>query len=241
LWRRLSPDEVPALLSPFPDVPGVPSTQADLWVWVHGAADDAVRDATHGLHHCVDVVATLIREVHGFVYRDSRDLTGFIDGTENPVGAEAFEVALVPDGEVGSGGAYAMTQHWVHHLDRFHALTVPEQEGVIGRTKPDSIELADEVKPPTAHIARVVIEEDGEELEILRRSVPYADVAEEGLHFVAFSADPSRFEKMLRRMFVPDDEATHDHLTDFTTPVSGNAWFVPSLEDLEARLGVAGG
>ena len=81
-------------------------------------------------------------------------------------------------------------QRWVHDLAAFHALPVAEQEGVIGRTKPESVELDDDVKPPTAHIARVVIEEDGEELEIYRRSVPYGTVDEHGLMFFAFSADP---------------------------------------------------
>jgi len=37
-------------------------------------------------------VATLALEQPGFVYRDSRDLTGFIDGTENPPVADAHEV-----------------------------------------------------------------------------------------------------------------------------------------------------
>ena len=73
---------------------------------------------------------------------------------------------------------------------------------MIGRTKPDSVELDD--KPPTAHISRVVIEEDGEELEIYRRSAPYGTVREHGLYFVAFSADRTRFDKMLARMFGTD-------------------------------------
>jgi putative iron-dependent peroxidase len=240
VWRRLHPGALPSQLAGFPSVPGVPSTQADVWVWAHGTGDDVLRDVTHALHGCLDQVAQLTLELSGFVYQESRDLTGFIDGTENPVGLEAFEVAVVPEGEAGAGGSYAMTQRWVHDLDRFGELSVDEQEDVIGRTKADSVELVDEVRPATAHISRVVIEEDGQELEILRRSVPYAGVTEEGLHFVAFSAEPSTFEKMLRRMFEADDEATHDHLTDFSTPVTGSAWFVPSLEELDEVLGTSG-
>ena len=104
----------------------------------------------------------------------------------------------MPDGQPGEAGAFVFTQKWVHDLTAFHAQPQREQEGTIGRTKPDSIELDD--KPPTAHIARVVIEEDGEELELYRRSVPYGRVGELGLYFLAFSADPSRFTKMLHRM-----------------------------------------
>ncbi len=99
-------------------------------------------------------VATLAAEQPCFVYRDSRDLTGFIDGTENPPVEEAFDVALVPDGEPGAGGAFVLAEKWVHDLAAFHAQPQAAQEGTIGRTKPDSVELDD--KPPTAHIARVV-------------------------------------------------------------------------------------
>ena len=127
-----------------------------------------------------------------------------------------------------------ITQKWVHNLDGFHAQSLEDQEGTIGRTKPDSVEL--EPKPATAHIARVVIEEDGEELEIYRRSTPYGTLAEHGLYFIAFSADPSRFTKMLARMFGLSGDGLHDHLTDFTHPVSGAFYFAPSLEALAGCL-----
>ena len=109
---------------------------------------------------------------------------------------------------------------------------------VIGRTKPDSVELDDLVKPPTAHITRVVMEDaDGEEIEIYRRSVPYGTGREHGLYFVAFSADPDRFTAMLTRMFGGAGDGLHDRLTDFTRPVSGAYYFVPSLEQLGEALG----
>jgi putative iron-dependent peroxidase len=37
---------------------------------------------------------------------------------------------------------------------------------------------------------------------------------------------------MLARMFGTSGDGNHDHLTDFTRPVSGSFWFVPSLDDL---------
>jgi putative iron-dependent peroxidase len=168
------------------------------------------------------------------VYRDSRDLTGFVDGTENPPVEEAHDVAIVPSGQKGAGGSHVVAMRWVHDLTSFHALTRAEQEGTIGRTKPDSVELDD--KPATAHISRVVIEEDGEELEIYRRSVPYGRVAELGLYFIAFSADPSRYHKMLARMFGTTSDGVHDRLTDFTRPVSGSFYFAPSLDALDGIL-----
>ena len=238
LWRRLHPDDAPADLAPFAaiegDGRGAPATQHDLWVWTHGTGEDVELDVARAVAAGLAPVATLAAEQPCFVYRDSRDLTGFIDGTENPPVEEAFEVALVPDGEPGAGGAFVLAQKWVHDLDRFHAQKREEQEDTIGRTKPDSVELDD--KAPTAHIARVVIEEDGEELELYRRSTPYGRVGELGLYFLAFSADPSRFTKMLHRMFGVSGDGLHDHLTDFTRPVSGSFYFAPSLDALDGIL-----
>lgn len=240
LWRRLAPADAPDALADFAPIAGAdgrgaPATQHDIWVWIHGSGTDLVLDTARAVEHCLRPVAGLALEQPGFVYRDSRDLTGFIDGTENPPVEEAPVVALVDDGP-GALGAFAMTMRWVHDLEAFSRLAVDEQEGVIGRTKDSSVELDDDVKPPTAHIARVVVEEDGEELEIYRRSVPYGTVAEHGLYFVAFSADPRRFSVMLARMFGTAD-GVHDRLTEFSRPTSGSFWFAPSLEALERVMG----
>jgi porphyrinogen peroxidase len=238
LWRRLRPDDAPADLADFQPIEGdgrrAPATQHDLWVWTHGTGEDVELDVARAVVVVLEPAFRLAAEQPCFVYKDSRDLTGFIDGTENPPVEEAFDVALVPDGQLGEAGAFVFTQKWVHDLAKFHAQPRPDQEGTIGRTKPDSVELDD--KPATAHIARVVIEEDGEELELYRRSVPYGRVGELGLYFLAFSADPSRFTKMLHRMFGISGDGLHDHLTDFTTPVSGAFYFAPSLDALDGIL-----
>ncbi len=239
LWRRIAPaGGFPAELRPYDAIEGLggkaaPATQHDIWVWIHGTGPDLALDAARAVTAALAPVATLAIELPCFVYRDSRDLTGFVDGTENPPVQEAPGVALVAPGEPGESGAYVITQKWVHDLEAFHATSVAEQEATIGRTKPDSIELDDAVKPPTAHIARVVIEEDGEELEIYRRSTPYGTVGEHGLYFLGFSAELSRFDKMLARMFGRAD-GVRDHLTDFTRPVSGSYYFAPSLDALAA-------
>jgi putative iron-dependent peroxidase len=241
LWRRLAPDDAPEALHPFTAIEGdgrrAPATQHDAWVWVHGTGPDVLLDNARAVTAALAPVLNLAAEQPCFVYHDSLDLTGFIDGTENPPVQEGPEVATVPPGEPSAGGAFVLTMQWVHDLAAFDALPVPEQQDVFGRTKPDSVELAD--KPPTAHISRVVIEEpgpDGEpaELEIFRRSAPWGTVTEHGLYFVAFSADPARFDRMLARMFGTSGDGLHDHLTDFSRPVSGSYYFAPSLESLAA-------
>jgi putative iron-dependent peroxidase len=142
---------------------------------------------------------------------------------------------VVPEGEVGAGGSFVIAIKWMHNLAAFNALAERDQEGVFDRTKLASIELDDDIKPPTAHIARVVIEDDnGEELEIFRRSVPYGTVSELGLYFLAFSADISRFERMLARMYGMTGDGLSDHLMAFTRAVSGSFFFAPSVEALAA-------
>jgi putative iron-dependent peroxidase len=202
-------------------------------VWLHGTGPDVLLDMARLVTVALGRELELAAEQPCFVYRDSRDLTGFVDGTENPPVEEAPEVAVLADGP-GAGGSHVITMRWIHDLAAFDGLSVDDQQDVIGRTKPDSVELDD--KPPTAHISRVVIEEDGEELEIYRRSAPYGQVREHGLYFVAFSAERSRFDKMLARMFGTTGDGVHDHLTDFTRPVSGAYYFAPSLQAL-AGLG----
>lgn len=229
LWAILAPDVAPDPV-PFPAIEGVPHTPADIWVWLHGAEAGDMFDATRAVTRHLAPVAAVTHEIDGWVYHDRRDLTGFIDGTENPDPDEQPVVALLPAGEPGAGGAYAVTQTWEHDLDAFAALTDDEQEGVIGRTKPDSVELAEDLMPETSHVSRVVIEEGGRELEIYRRSVPYGGARTAGLHFVAFSARPDIVTKMLERMFGSD--GIHDRLTEFSTPVTGNFWFVPDLDAL---------
>ena len=237
LWRRLAGAGAPAALAAFPDdLPGAPATPHDALVWVHGTSPDLLLDVARTIDALLAPVADLATDLPAFVYRDSRDLSGFVDGTENPGVEAAFDVAVVAGG-AGAGGSFVVAQRWRHDLAKLHALDEAEQERVIGRTKRDSIELDDDVKPADAHIARVVVEDDdGDELEIYRRSVPYGTVREHGLFFLAFSADPTRFDRMLARMFGTAD-GTRDRILDFSTPLSGAYYFAPALEDLDDALG----
>lgn len=241
-WERLS-EVRPRELAPFVAIEGTgrgaPATQRDIWMWLHGSTSDTLFDNALEATRALSTVADLALEQFGHRYRDSRDITGFIDGTENPPSWEAYDVALVADGEAGARGSYALTQRWVHNLDLFDKLSVPQQEQVIGRTKSASVELDDDTKPATAHIARVVIDEDGEELEIYRRSAPFFGVAEHGLHFVAFAGERRRFDLMLNRMFGVAPDGLHDQLTDFSRPETGSFWFVPALDDLQGALGLS--
>ena len=240
-WRAVAPSETPADLAPFQPVGRVgghhaPATQHDFWLWINGSSRDVVFEHARAAVLAIADVATVAADQPAFVHRDSRDLTGFIDGSANPALQEAPRAALIPDGQPGAGGSYVLAMRWVHDLDAFDALPIAEQERVIGRSKPESIEFEGAALPPTAHIARTQIENAaGDELPIYRRSVPYGTVAEHGLYFLAFSSDRSRFDRMLARMFGTSDDGLHDRLMDFSRAVSGAFYFAPSLSYLAAQ------
>ena len=107
-------------------------------------------------------------DLAGFQYLDSRDLIGFIDGTANPKEDKAREAALIPEGQTGAGGSFVLSQQWVHNLPAFNSLSQSEQERVVGRTKPDSVELEGDAMPPTSHVSRTDYKENGKALKIVQ-------------------------------------------------------------------------
>lgn len=238
LWDHVSPGARPRTLRPFRTIGRgqrrAPATGGDLLLHVHSKRSDLCFELTSRFAKALGDTVDVAEEVQAFRYLDTRDLTGFIDGTENPKGASDRSAAALIGAEdpAFAGGSYVFTQRYVHDLARFGALPVAEQERVIGRRKRDSRELSKKAKPETAHISRTVIVEDGEELEIVRHSVPYGGVREAGLFFIAYTRDLAIPQKMLARMLGTSGDGVHDHLMDYTRAVSGAHFFAPSLRTL---------
>ncbi|MXV90987.1 MAG: Dyp-type peroxidase [Acidimicrobiia bacterium] len=234
--------EMPPGLKAFTEIGGssgrvAVATQEDVFLWIHGDRHDLNFEVALAARRAFEEIGELARETPSWVYRDSRDLTGFIDGTENPPVEEARELAVIAGGP-GAGGSFVLAQRWIHDLDGFAALPTAEQEQIIGRTKPDSVELED--LPPHSHLGRVVhSDEDGEEIEIYRRSVPYGTSTEAGLYFLAFTDDLAKIDLMLESMFGATGDGRHDPLVTFSETVSGAYYYAPSRETLQG-LGLAG-
>jgi putative iron-dependent peroxidase len=236
LWRRLAPGRAPQGLRPFAAIGEAgarhaPATQRDIWFWLQGPRPDANFDLALGIDRALDGVAELKLEISGFKYHGDRDLIGFVDGTGNPKDREAkAAAALIP----GTGGAFVLTQQWVHDLPRFEALALGEQEAVVGRTKVEDVELEGAAMPPDSHVSRTDVSDDGVAMKIYRRSAPYGSVREHGLYFVAFACDLHRFDIQLRRMYGLAGDGLSDRLIDFSRAVTGAYWFAPSAADLAA-------
>jgi putative iron-dependent peroxidase len=241
-WSRLFDGPRPADLHPFNPLDGprhhAPATPGDLLWHIRAETMDVCFELAGRLVEATAGAATVVDEVHGFNYFDNRDLLGFVDGTENPTGATADDATRIgaedPD---FAGGCYVHVQRYVHDMSAWRALPVDEQQNVIGRTKADDIEMDDDVKPADSHIAlNVITDEDGNELKIVRRNMPYGTVGngEYGTYFIGYSRTPAVTEQMLTNMFIGSPPGNTDRILDFSTAVTGGMFFVPTADFLDA-------
>ncbi len=235
LWRTVRPDACPDQVHDY-DAPVVgddgftmPATQHDLVVWVAGGQQDAVFDEGRRALAALGGIATLAHENKGWNYHGNIDLTGFVDGTENPSIAEAASICLVPAGEPGAGSSVLLLQEWRHDLAAWAAAGTQAQERAIGRTKADNVEL--DPKPQGAHNARTDQDVVGK---ILRKNIPIGGVADPGTLFIGLCAQQSVLQTMLERM-AGQNGAPRDELTRYTTANTGAYYVLPAAEALVPR------
>jgi len=232
LWRDVAPEDAPQDVEGFnKEIRGtegfvMPSTQHDAVVWLSGSAHDVVFDMARSVLRDLAGQASLAEETSSWSYRHDRDLTGFIDGSENPNLLDAPAAALLPEGVPGAAGSVLLLQKWKHKVIAWEALSVEQQERIMGRTKLDGIEL--ENKPSDSHVASTDQDQFGK---IFRRNMPYGNVEDHGTMFVGFSADQKRLSRMLDSM-AGLINGSRDALTRFTQPLTGSYYFVPSVESL---------
>jgi putative iron-dependent peroxidase len=210
----------------------MPATQHDAVIWLSGSAYDVLFDTAHQIISDLKGLASVADETASWPYRHDRDLTGFVDGTENPSLVDAPEVALVPEGHPGEGGTVLLLQKWIHDTAQWESLSVHAQEQAMGRTKPDSIELTD--KPADSHVARTDQDQFGH---VFRRNMPFGTTTRHGTMFVGFCAEQRPLAAMLESM-AGLTNGVRDALTHYTHPLTGAYYFVPSTERLRG-MGVA--
>lgn len=239
-WDRLTfhiPNasrQKPALLTPFPTVKGVvsmPVTPVDLLLHLRSNRRDITFKLARELVALLGDAIEIAEDISCFCYLDARDLTGFVDGTENPQGDHKKLIALVGDeDEAFADGSYIHLQRYVHDLDRWGAQPVKDQEDVYGRTKQDNIEYPSDEKPLTAHTKRASLKDSqGDSVEILRHSMPYGNLTEAGLLFASYCRTPENFTLILKSMVEGGGDGNTDKLMEYTTAVTGQAFFAPPL------------
>ena len=250
-WDRLFAGPRPAELHPFGELDGprhrAPSTPGDLLFHIrHERMDMCFEFAAEVLNKLAGAVM-VVDEVHGFRFFDERDLLGFVDGTENPVGRSAAAAALVGGADPDfAGGSYVTVQKYLHDMQAWNSLSVEDQERAIGRSKLTDIELSDQDKPADSHVAlNTITDPDGTERQILRANMPFGELrrGEFGTYYIAYAATPSVTEQMLANMFIGSPPGNYDRILDFSTAVTGGLFFAPSadfLEDLPDPPGAPG-
>jgi porphyrinogen peroxidase len=232
LWAAVAPDAAPPGVTGFnaplvgADGYTLPATQHDAVVWLAGGAYDVVFDLSRDVVDAIAPQASLANEAVGWPYHRDLDLTGFIDGTENPPLADAAKAALIPTGSPGEAGSVFLLQQWEHDGPAWEVLTVVQQEAVIGRRKLDSVEL--DPRPPTSHVARTDQDRFGT---ILRRNIGYGTRVRHGTIFAGFAAHQEVLAAMLLSM-IGSSDGQRDALTRYTRAVSGAYYLVPAAERL---------
>jgi porphyrinogen peroxidase len=244
-WDRLGTGSRPAGLHPFREILAegrhAVSTPGDLLFHIRAVRMDLCFELAMHVTGRLAGAVTPVDEVHGFRYFDERDLLGFVDGTENPTGDAAVRATVIgPEDPDFAGGSYVTVQKYVHDMSAWNALTVADQEKVIGRSKLADIEMPDDVKPLNSHVAlNTIIDPDGTQRQILRANMPFGSPSrgEFGTYYIAYAATPSVTEQMLVNMFIGDPPGNTDRLLDFSTALTGTMFFAPTadfLDDLPA-------
>lgn len=212
----------------------LPRTPTALWIWLRGEDQGDLVLLTRTFELALAPALHLDRAIDAFRHGrgpngHGRDLTGYEDGTENPVDEAAETAAFVRDAGPGQDGAsFVAVQQWVHDFMAFEAMDTAQQDNMVGRRRADNEELPD--APKSAHVKRTAQEDFEPEAFVLRRSMPWALGTAAGLMFVAFGRSFYAFEAQLRRMAGLDDGIV-DAMFKISQPVSGAYLWCPPVRD----------
>jgi len=248
-WDRLFAGPRPRELHPFRTLAGArhtaPATPGDLLFHIRASRMDLCFEFAAQVMKRLRGAVEVADEVQGFRYFDERDLIGFVDGTESPSGAAGVSAAIVgaDDDSDFAGGSYVIVQKYLHEMAAWNAISIEEQERVVGRTKLDDIELPDDVKPADSHVAlNTITGPDGEQRQIVRANMPFGNPGKDefGTYYIGYAATPSVTEEMLSNMFIGRPPGNTDRILDFSTAVTGSLFFAPAADFLDDPPGPPG-
>ncbi|MET3108618.1 putative iron-dependent peroxidase [Oxalobacteraceae bacterium GrIS 2.11] len=207
----------------------LPVNKAAIWCWLRESERGALVKQTRLVVDALSDAFELVGCVDAFKFDSGRDLTGYEDGTENPVDLAALDAAIVRDqGEGQDGASFVAVQLWLHHWDQFNSMSTGQQDNVIGRRISDNEELDD--APESAHVKRTAQESFEPEAFVLRRSMPWSQGEQSGFYFAAFGKTLDAFEVQLKRMSGAEDGIV-DGLFSFSQPQTGSYFWCPPMRD----------
>ncbi|PRC92553.1 Dyp-type peroxidase [Solimicrobium silvestre] len=212
----------------FPDAKvALPVNKAAVWCWLRESERGALVKQSQRVVAALSGAFELVSCVDAFKFGAVQDLTGYEDGTENPQAQAAIDAAIVQQRGAGQDGAsFVAVQQWLHHWNKFDAMSTDEQDNIIGRRISDNEELDD--APESAHVKRTAQESFDPEAFVLRRSMPWSLGTQSGFYFVAFGRTLDAFEAQLKRMSGAEDGIV-DGLFRFSQPQTGGYFWCPPM------------
>ncbi|MDR1018771.1 MAG: Dyp-type peroxidase [Lachnospiraceae bacterium] len=235
-WEYLFPKaNKPKELETFKGIQGeypMPASEGDIFLHVRASKENVVYECISQFMTVLSPITTVVNETKGFRYFEGRAILGFIDGTEVPSEADTPAYAVIGDEDPEFiNGSYAFAQKWQHDMGKWNSTSTEEQEKAIGRKKFSDLELEDDEKAPNAHTVSAKLDIDGVEQKIVRMNVPFSEPAQgiTGTYFIGYSRRWEVTKGMLTQMVEKGD-----YLLTFSKLLSGQLFFIPSRDTLEA-------
>ncbi len=137
-WDRLFGEPRPAELHPFREIRAgarhAVATPGDLLFHIRAERMDLCFELATLIMTRIGAAVSLADEIHGFRYFDSRDLLGFVDGTENPTGQAALDATVIGGEDPAfAGGSYVVVQKYLHDMDGWNALPTHRPDQALRR------------------------------------------------------------------------------------------------------------
>ena len=211
----------------------IPDTHGDLFVFIRDFEAGKVTLKFLEIKRALSACFQLELQVDGFKYLgkdggQGHDLTGYEDGTENPVGDNARAAVARSD-----GSCFVAVQQWQHDLGLFDSMPQEHKDNTIGRRLSDNKELSD--APPNSHVNRSDQGTFEIDADIIRRSLPWSNEEGEGLMFIAFCENLDRYEVQMRRMAGLTDGII-DALFTFSKIRNSAYFYCPAVNDNKLML-----
>ncbi|GAA6237363.1 Dyp-type peroxidase [Apilactobacillus micheneri] len=235
-WEYLFPNaKKPAELENFSPINGPkytsPETDADIFIHIRADSEAIVYEVADLIRKYYRDFTNVIDETKGFRYFEGRSIIGFVDGTENPEIQKASDYAIIGEEDPDFvNGSYAFAQKYIHDMDAWNDLKTEDQEKAVGRRKFNDLELEDDDKLENSHNVASQDNDDGIEHKIVRMNVPFSNPSEglTGTYFIGYARHWTVTKRMLENMF-----GQSDRLLDFSDPVTGNVFFIPSITTMD--------
>lgn len=199
-----------------------PSTQVQVLVQVSADSRARLLWALRRIRALSAAVLVLEEEVLGGQIGEGREPFGFRDGLLKPSREQIRHTALVSTQPL-AGASWLLYVRFQQDLSLFSHLSRPAQERVVGRTHDGEL-LAD--PPAEAHVLRARLHGGGEMPTFIRRGFPFRQSGEEGLAFIAASADPEHYRRSLDAL-LGTGEGPADAMLRYATPVAGGLYLAP--------------